>query len=429
MEHSDSRPAKTSLWSRIAKSLGPGFITGAADDDPSGIATYSQTGVMFGFSQLWVVPLTYPFMTAVQEMCGRIGMVTGQGLSGVIRNRYSKIVLATSVLLLLVANTINIGADLGAMASSMQLVIPLPFTVLLVGMTLFTLALEIFVPYPHYSRILKYLTFSLLAYVVTAFVVHLNWVTVFTAMVHPHVEFTRDYLLNIAAFLGTTISPYLFFWQADEEVEEEIVHGKLLAVGHGTPRINKGDITQMRIDTATGMLFSQIISFFIIVTVAATLAGSVTTISTAADAAKALQPFAGNFAFLLFALGIVGTGLLAVPVLAGSAGYAVAEAMGWPVGLGKKFGQAYGFYGVIAVATVVGLVVNFSSIGSMTMLYYAAMLNGLLAPPLMILLLLISNNKKIMGNNTNSWVSNTLGIIITVIMSVVALALLWSMVH
>ncbi|MDB5224967.1 MAG: putative family Mn2+/Fe2+ transporter [Candidatus Adlerbacteria bacterium] len=420
---------KKSLWARIKRSLGPGFITGAADDDPSGIATYSQTGAMFGFGQLWVVPLTYPFMTAVQEMCGRIGMVTGRGLAGVIKQRYSKIVLAVSVTLLLIANTINIGADLGAMAASVQLIIPLPFTFLLVVMTAVTLALEIFVPYPTYSKVLKYLTFSLLAYIVTAFVVHLDWLAVAYATVHPHVEFSRSYLLNIAAFLGTTISPYLFFWQADEEVEEEIMHGQLAEAGKGTPKIRESDVTQMRVDTAMGMLFSQVITFFIIITVASTLGGSLTQIETAADAAQALRPFAGDFAFLLFTLGIVGTGLLAVPVLAGSAGYAVAEAMGWKAGLGKKFGQAYGFYGVIAVATIVGLFVNFSSIGSMTMLYYAAMLNGLLAPPLMILLLLISNNKKIMGSHTNSWISNLFGITITAVMSVVALALLWTMVH
>jgi NRAMP (natural resistance-associated macrophage protein)-like metal ion transporter len=404
--------------------LGPGFITGAADDDPSGIATYSQTGALFGVSQTWIALFSYPFMTAVQEMCGRIGLVTGKGLAGVIRAHYSRRLLAFAVLLLVIANTINIGADLGAMAASIGLVVPVPFVIILVAVTFFTLALQVRVPYPHYARYLKYMTLSLLAYVATAFIVTHDWAQVLHATLVPHIFWSKDYVFNIAAFLGTTISPYLFFWQADEEVEEEVVRGQLRGMGRGVPKIRSTDVAQMRIDTALGMLFSNLITFFIITSVAATL-GGMGQISTAADAAAALRPVAGNFAFLLFALGIVGTGFLAVPVLAGSAGYAVAEAFGWREGLGKKYSQAPGFYGVIALVTLVGLLVNFSSVGAMTILYWAAMLNGVLAPPLLIILLMIGNNKKIMGARTNSWLSNLLGIVTALVMGGIALLLLW----
>jgi NRAMP (natural resistance-associated macrophage protein)-like metal ion transporter len=418
-----------SFWKQVTRSLGPGFITGAADDDPSGIATYSQTGAMFGYSQLWTALFSYPFMTVMQEMCGRIGLVSGKGLADIIRDNYSRSLLYGAVLFLLVANIINIGADLGAMAAAIMLLVPVPFFVLLIGVTIIMLALEVYIPYPTYAKVLKYLTLSLLAYVVTAFIVKEDWGMILHATLVPHISLTSDYIANIAAILGTTISPYLFFWQADEEVEEEIEEGKIKAMGQGKPEIKKTDVRQMRIDTILGMFFSQAVMFFIIVTVAATLATSGThAIATAADAAKALKPVAGNFAFVLFALGIVGTGLLAVPVLAGSAGYALAEALGWKVGLGKRFGQARGFYIIIGVATLVGLLVNFSSIPPMTMLYYAAMLNGVLAPPLMILILFIANNAKILGKHTNSWFSNTLGIIITVLMSVVSLSLLYSLI-
>jgi Mn2+/Fe2+ NRAMP family transporter len=294
--------------------------------------------------------------------------------------------------------------------------------------TAFTLLLQIFVPYPRYARFLKYLALALIAYVVTAFFVTEDWTVVLTALVTPHIEFSRTFLLNIVAFLGTTISPYLFFWQADEEVEEELVHGKIRWMGKGVPKIFSSDVRKMRNDTAIGMLFSNLITFFIVLTVAGTVgAAGVTSVQTASDAAQALRPVAGEFAFLLFALGIIATGLLAVPVLAGSAGYAVAEAFGWKEGLGKRFGQAAGFYIVIALATLAGLFVNFSAIPAITLLYYAAMLNGVLAPPLLVIILFISNDSRILGSRTNGFLSNVLGIIITIVMSVVGIATIASL--
>lgn len=411
---------KKSFWQR----LGPGFITGAADDDPSGIATYAQTGAMFGFTQLWTALFSFPLMLAVQEMCGRIGTVTGEGLSGVIRKFYSKKVLAIALVLLLGANIINIGADLGAMASAMNMVFGLPFLLWLVLVTALSVVLQIFVPYPAYAKFLKYLTLSLFSYVITAFVIKLDWKTIAWSTLVPSFEWSKPYIMNIVAILGTTISPYLFFWQADEEVEEEISHNKILGFGIGKPRVSKQDLKDLWVDTGIGMFFSNMVMFFIIVTVASTIGanGSVT-IETATQAAQALRPLVGDFAYLLFALGIVGTGLLVVPILAGSASYAVSEAFGWKVGLGKKFQEAHGFYGVMIGAMLVGFAVNFLGIPPFQMLYHTAVLNGLAAPILLLLILLISNNKKIMGKHTNGWFSNILGIFIMIVMTAAGIAL------
>lgn len=412
---------------KFLRSLGPGFITGASDDDPSGIGTYSQTGAQFGYSQLWIVPFALPFMVAIQEMCGRIGLVTGKGLAGVIRHHYSRKILYAAISILMIANAINIGANLGAMASSAQLIIPLPFVVLLLSMTILTLVLEIFVSYHVYSRVLKYLTFSLFAYIITLFVVKQDWGSIVSSTLIPKIHFTKDYLMNIIALLGTTISPYLFFWQAGEEVEEEVEKGQLRIMGRGIPHINIRTIRAMRMDTVIGMAFSQVICFFIIATTASTLhVNGITSIETATQAAEALRPVAGNAATFLFAIGIVGTGLLSVPVLAGSASYALAEAFGWREGLYRKFTQAHGFYGVITIATLLGLFINFTPIKPFTLLYYTAILNGIAAPPLMLFILLISNNAKIMGNYKNSRLSNVIGILITVIMALAALLLLGS---
>ncbi len=405
--------------------LGPGFITGASDDDPSGIATYAQTGAIFGYMQLWLALFTLPFMIAVQEMCGRIGLVSGKGIAGVIRHYYSRKLLAVAVILLLIANTVNIGADLGAMAAAAQLLIDVPFAPLVLMMTALTLFLEIFITYKTYATYLKYLTLSLFSYFLVAFVVQQDWQAVFLSTFFPTILFSQEYLMNIVAVLGTTISPYLFFWQADEEVEEEVASGKLKAMGQGTPAVEDTDIRAMRMDTAMGMFFSNAVTFFIIMTTASTLhRNGITTINSATEAAEALRPLAGDFAFFLFALGIIGTGLLAVPVLAGSASYAVSEAFKWREGLYLKVQKAHGFYGVITIATLIGLLVNFTPVSPFAMLYYTAVLNGIIAPPLMIMILLISNNRKIMGQRTNSRLSNVLGVIITGVMGVAGIAVL-----
>lgn len=404
--------------------MGPGFITGASDDDPSGIATYSQAGAQFGYQQLWTAPFSFPFMTAIQEMCGRIGLVTGKGLAGVIKSHYSKPILYIAVLILFIANTVNIGANLGAMASSASLLFNIPSVFWLIAMTVLTLLLEIFVSYKVYSRYLKYLAFSLFTYVLVVFVVKQNWSEALFSTIIPRFFLSRDYLLNIVAILGTTISPYLFFWQETEEVEEEVKKGKIMGIGRGIPKISKRDIREMRIDTVLGMFFSNLVMFFIIATAASTLhIAGIRNIETANQAAEALRPLAGDFTFLLFAAGIIGTGLLSVPILAGSASYAISEVFGWREGLYVKFKQAHGFYGAITIATLVGLLVNFLHIPPFKMIYYTAILNGIAAPPLMILILLIANNKKIMGERTNSLLSNVLGLTIAIVMTLCAVLL------
>lgn len=414
---------------KFLRSLGPGFITGASDDDPSGIATYSQAGAQFGYMQLWTALFSFPFMAAIQEMCGRIGIVTGKGLAGVMKKNYSKKILYFSVILLLIANTINIGTDLGAMASSARLVLGINFIYLILGMTALTLILEIFVSYRVYSKYLKYLAFVLISYIVVAFIVKQNWSLAFFSTFVPNISFSKEYLMNIVAILGTTISPYLFFWQAGEEVEEEVEKKELVSMGRGSPKFTKTDIKGLQTDTVTGMFFSNLVMFFIILTAASVLGTvGIANIQTADQAAQVLKPLAGDFAYLLFALGIIGTGLLAVPILAGSASYALSEAFSMSEGLYKKFKKAHGFYGIITIATIVGLIINFTSIPPFRMLYYTAILNGIVAPPLMFMIMRISNNKKVMGKYTNKRGSNILGWIITGIMTVSAIALLVSLI-
>ena len=385
---------------RFFKAVGPGFVTGAADDDPSGIATYSQTGALFGYAQLWLVPFTYLFMTAVQEMCGRIGLVTGTGLAGVLRRHYPRYVLWSAVTLLLIANVINIGADLGAMVAAVQLVLPVPFMPLLIGIAVFILALQVYVPYRSYARFLSYLTFSLLAYVGVALVVRQDWTGIFYALSVPHIELSRAYVLNIAAFLGTTISPYLFFWQTSQEVEEKILEGEM-SIKMRREQVNGRSVRRMRIDVWSGMFFSNLIAFFIFAACAGTLyASGITNIVTADQAALALKPF-GEFAYLLFALGIVGTGLLAVPVLAGSSAYALAESFGWNHGLYRKLKQAYAFYGVIIVSMLLGIIANFAHLDPIRGLIYAAVANGIIAPFILFFVVRLSSNRHLMGEYAN----------------------------
>jgi len=417
---------KKPLTKKLLGKLGPGFISGAADDDPSGIATYAQTGAQFGLTQLWTPLFSLPFMITIQEMCGRIGLVTGDGLSGVIKKHFSTTILYGAVGLLFVANTINIGADLGAMVAVSRLVIPtLPFLPLLIGFAGLILILEIFVSYARYSQFLKYFALSLLAYVTSALLVPQNWKVILYHTVVPQISFTKEYILNIVAILGTTISPYLFFWQAAEEAEEEVSSGTIKELGEKAPKVTKKNMRLLRTDTILGMLFSNIIMFFIIATGAAILhAQGIISVDTAAQAAEALRPIAGNFASVLFMLGIIGTGLLAVPILAGSAAYAISEAAGWKTGLSLSPKAGSKFYSIIALSLFAGIGVNFLGIPPFRLLYYTAALNGIVAPILIVLILIICNNKKIMGSHTNSPLQNLLGTSIMIIMSLAAIALL-----
>lgn len=399
-----------SLLDKFLNRLGPGFITGSSDDDPSGIATYTQIGAQFGFGQLWTTFLNLPLMISIQEMVGRIGMVSGQGLVAVLKKHYGKHVVWLVVSLIFVANMVNIGADLGAMADATRLLVPaLPFPFLLIAFTILILSLEIFLSYKTYADILKWLAFSLFGYLATALIVTTDWIDVFRNALVPSFSFDKTFVTGIVALLGTTISPYLFIWQADEEIEEEI------AQGHDTIQKRRGaaseEIKNMRLDTYIGMTFSQIITFSIIVTAAGTFfRHGFHDIQTTAQAAQALEPLAGRFASYIFALGIIGTGLLAVPVLSASASYAFSEALGWKSGLYKKLKQAHGFYGAITLATLVGLLINFIGLNPIKALYWTAVLNGIITPPLIFIILLMANNKKIMGRWTNGKLSNTFGI-------------------
>ena len=398
---------------KALKILGPGVITGASDDDPSGIATYSQTGAQFGYGQLWTALYLLPLLAGVQEVCARIGVVTGKGIAAVVREHFSKPVLYVVVLLVLIANTINIGADIGAMGTAANLLFPLPPVVFPLLFTALILTLEIFLSYKVYAGVLKWLTLSLLAYPLAAFIVAEPWPTILQATFLPHIEFNFQFLFIITGVLGTTISPYMFFWQASEETEEE--REAHLIGKDGRPRINWGFIHNMRIDTLVGMFFSQVVTWAIIVVTATVLhANNVTDIRTAADAARALEPLvhtfpnSGYITKVLFATGIVGLGLLSVPVLAGSASYAVSESFQWAEGLDQKLTRAWGFYGVIIVATIMGLLLNFIGIDPIKALVYSAVINGVVAVPLILIIALIARNATIMGQYKSGWLSNLL---------------------
>jgi NRAMP (natural resistance-associated macrophage protein)-like metal ion transporter len=395
---------------KITKNVGPGLITGAADDDPSGIATYSQTGAQFGYGQLWTVIFMLPLVTAIQEACARIGAVTGKGLAAVIKEHYSKKVLYIAVSLLLVANTINIGADIGAMAAAAGLIIPAPFVLLALGFTVLILILEIFVSYKNYSKILKWLALTLFSYVLTVFIVKEPWAEIFKATFVPNFEFTFAFLFLITGVLGTTISPYMFFWEASEEVEEE--RNKNL-IHNGKPQITKSFMKAIRFDNALGMISSQIATWCIIVVAATVLhKNGVTNIETAADAASALEPlvqtfpYAGFLAKAIFAIGVIGLGLLAVPVLSASASYAISETFNWREGLNRKLKRAHGFYGVITIATLIGLGINFIGIDPVQALVITAVINGIIAVPLIFLVAKIASNGEIMGEYKSSKLSS-----------------------
>ena len=379
--------------------LGPGLITGAADDDPSGIGTYSQVGAQFGYGLSWSLLFSLPFMTVIQDVSAQIGSVTGRGIAANLRRHYPKPLLWSAVTLLLFANIINLGADLSAMGAVMDMLIPGPILAYTLGFGLICLLLEIFLSYERYAAVLKFTTLSLFAYVAVVFSVHIPWAEAIRGVLIPHVEWSTAFATGFVAVLGTTISPYLFFWQAAQEIEEEKrTHSKPLYV---TPRQAAGELQRIRQDTLVGMVFSNVVAIFIVFAAAATLhANGVTTIQTAAEAAQALQPVAGKFAFLLFAIGIIGTGLLAVPVLAGSAAYGVSGMLGTPASLNAKPRNAKVFYGTIVVTTIAGALLQFVGLNPVRALYWSAVINGVLAAPLMAIMMLIVTNPKAMGHLT-----------------------------
>jgi Mn2+/Fe2+ NRAMP family transporter len=381
----------------LLRFLGPGLITGASDDDPSGIATYSQVGAQFGYGMAWTMVLTYPLMVGIQEISARIGRVTGRGIAGNVRKYYSPGLLRLIVGLLLIANIINLGADLGGMGDALTLLIGGSARLYVVLFAVGCAALEIFSRYDRYVMILKWATLSLFAYAATLFVVHVPWRSVAEETLWPHLSLSKDYVVSVVAVFGTTISPYLFFWQSSEEVEEARTRPGAAPL-IDDPGQAPAELRRIRIDTLFGMGVSNLVALFIVITTGATLhANGITDIQTSAEAAEALRPVAGEFAFIIFATGIIGAGLLAVPVLAGSAAYAVGEALGWPTGLGRGPREARAFYATIAVATLVGVGVNFTQIDPIKALFWSAVLNGVIAAPLMILMMVMAMHPAIMG--------------------------------
>ena len=425
---------KDSAFAHFLKIIGPGIITGAADDDPSGIATYSQTGAQFGYGMLWTALYQIPLLLAVQEACARIGVVTGKGLARVIKDHYSRSILVGVVLLVVIANTINIGADIGAVAASTQLVMPMaPFWILAILTALIVVLLEVLVSYKQYANILKWIAIALLSYPITALIIAEPWKQILIATVVPHIELSFAFLFIITGVFGTSISPYMFFWQTSEEVEQE----KMLGIKSkgGMPRITRRYMRDVRLDTTIGMVVAEVVQWFIIITTATVLfSHGVTNIATAADAAKALEPLvqsfpnAGLVAKSIFAVGVIGLGLLGIPVLAGSAAYAMAEAFGWKEGLSKKFKQARAFYGVIIVSTLVGLLINFVGINPIKALVFTAVFNGITAVPLLFVIARINSNKDILGDHKGGWLSQTFVWLTFGVMGLSAVALLYTLV-
>jgi NRAMP (natural resistance-associated macrophage protein)-like metal ion transporter len=417
-----SATPQASLPVRILRQLGPGLVTGAADDDPSGIATYSQVGAQFGYSLAWTIPFSFPLLAAIQAVSAQIGSVTGRGIAQNLRRHYHPVLLRAVVIMLLVANVINLGADLGAMGAALKLLIGGPQLAYTVGFGVVCVLVEVLTSYARYAAALKWTTLSLFAYVAVVFAARVPWATALPDMIVPRFTFDAAHVTALVAVLGTTISPYLFFWQAGQEVEEQHRHHhKPLCIA---PREAGPELRRIRTDTLVGMGFSHSVALCIIIATAATLnANGVTDIQTSAQAAEALRPVAGEFAFALFTIGIVGTGLLAVPVLAGSAAYAVSETFGWVEGLDRKPREATAFYATIALATLGGVALNFSAIDPIKALFWAAVVNGVLATPLMIVMMLIATNKRIMGRLTLSNRLRVGGWISTAAMAMASVAL------
>lgn len=409
------------------KKLGPGLITGAADDDPSGIATYSQAGAQFGFNMLWTVLLTYPLMVGIQVVSARIGRVSGHGLATNIRRHYPAWLLYSVVSLLLIANTINIAADVSAMGEAMSLIVGGSAQLYAVAFGVVSLLLQVFIPYRRYVRILKWLTLALLAYVATAFVVHIPWSQVLVRAVAPHMSWQPEYITTVVAVFGTTISPYLFFWQASQEVEDQ------LADPHAQPLIKapqqaKANLKRIKMDTYVGMGFSNLVAFFIIMTTAVTLnLHGMTDIQTSAQAATALRPIAGEFAFMLFSAGIIGTGLLAVPVLAGSSAYAMAGAFKWKNSLERRPMRAKQFYSIIAISTLIGVALGFTDLDPIKALYWSAVINGVISVPIMVVMMLMAVRPDIMGQFVITNSLKVLGWLATLMMAAAVVAMFFTL--
>ncbi len=399
------------------KKLGPGLITGAADDDPSGIATYSQAGAQFGFNMLWTVLFTYPLMVGIQVVSARIGRVSGHGLATNIRQHYPAWLLYGIVSLLLIANTINIAADIAAMAEALKLIVGGPVRPYAVAFGLLSLLLQVFIPYRRYVRVLKWLTLALLAYVATAFVVHIPWSQVWVSALWPQLSWKPAYVTTVVAVFGTTISPYLFFWQASQEVEDQLADPQAQPLIKA-PQQAKANLRRIKIDTYIGMGFSNLVAFFIILTTAATLnLNGITDIQTSAQAATALRPIAGEFAFMLFSAGIIGTGMLAIPVLAGSSAYAMAGAFKWKNSLERTPMRAKQFYAIIAISTLIGIALDFTSIDPIKALYWSAVINGVISVPIMAVMMLMAVRPEIMGRFVISSSLRLLGWVATLLMA------------
>jgi NRAMP (natural resistance-associated macrophage protein)-like metal ion transporter len=413
---------ETNPLKKLFKILGPGFVTGASDDDPSGIGTYAMAGASLGFATLWTALLTFPLMASVQFICAKVGMVTGRGIAGVIRHHYPKPILYLAVFALLVANTINAGADIGAIAAAINLLVPVPILAMIVPVTIMILVLQVWGSYGFIAKVFKWLALTLVAYVGAAFLAKPNWHEVVQGTLLPKIAWNSQYLSTLVAILGTTISPYLFFWQATQEVEEEVARGRT----HVWQRkgSTEGELHYAAWDVNIGMFFSNVVMYFVILATAATLfrAGK-TDIGTAQDAAQALAPLAGRFAGILLAVGLIGAGFLAVPILTGSSAYALAEAFGWKRGLNHKASRAKEFYVLIAFSTLTGMLINFIGINPVKALFWTAVINGFLAPPLLIVIMLVANNKKVMGTRTNGLVMNLLGWTTATLMSAAAVGL------
>jgi NRAMP (natural resistance-associated macrophage protein)-like metal ion transporter len=429
-------------FKEVLKSLGPGIITGAANEDPTSVAAYSQAGARFGFGLLWLALFQYPMLVVFQEMCARIGLVTGGGLAAAIKNKYPKernqVVVILFASLILIAGTINLGADIGAMAASVKLIFPqLSGIITTLFFTGFIVTAEILIPYKKYVKILKYLVVSLFAYVVTAIIVGGNWNQILASSIIPHIEFTPTFALIFVATFGATMSPYIFFWQASEQAEEDVVKQKIKEISEydrdNPPRITKKEFGLMRLDIVIGMALSQLIMWSVITTTAVSLHNhGIIDIQTADQAASALQPLVSTFPYAgvmsktVFALGLIGTGLLAIPVMAAASAYALSDALGWKQGLSKKFTQAKKFYAVIATSTIIGLWINFANIDPIKALVYTATINGIVAVPIFIAVMKIANDRKILKDKVNGKVSNIVGCITIIIMTISVLTMFLS---